>query len=268
MSCGRQRNCVIGCFVTLVLLLLAPEATYAQGGGRGGGRGGAGAGASARTAAPIDITGYWVSVVTEDWRFRMMTPPKGDYESVPINPAGRKVADSWEPSKDEAAGEQCKSYGAPAIMRMPGRLNITWQDDNTLKVEMDSGTQTRLFRFNSSVPPSGERGWQGHSVARWRPSPGGVEGRSRGASLAGGSLAVTTTNLRSGYLRKNGVPYSENAVLSEYYNTFKEPNGDQWLIITTLVDDPLYLQQPFITSSHFKKQADGKGWDPTACSAK
>src|SRR5947208_1537515 len=87
--------------------------------------------------APEDITGYWVSVVTEDWRFRMVTPAKGDYASVPLNPEGRKVADTWDPAKDEAAGEQCKSYGAPAIMRVPGRVHITWQDESTLKVDLD-----------------------------------------------------------------------------------------------------------------------------------
>jgi hypothetical protein len=85
----------------------------------------------AKAAAPIDLTGYWVSVVSEDWRWRMVTPAKGDYASVPTNADARKAADAWDPAKDEAAGEQCKSYGAAAIMRVPGRLNITWQDDNT-----------------------------------------------------------------------------------------------------------------------------------------
>ena len=62
--------------------------------------------------APIDMTGYWVSIVTEDWRFRMVTPAKGDYASVPVNAEARKVADAWDPAKDEAEGNQCKAYGA------------------------------------------------------------------------------------------------------------------------------------------------------------
>jgi hypothetical protein len=194
----------------------------------------------------------------------MVTPPKGDYESLPITPAARKIADSWDPAKDEASGEQCKSYGAAAIMRMPGRINITWRDDNTLKIDTDAGTQTRLFHFDQVAPPTDERSWQGHSIATWRAAQGGREP----GSAPGGSLAVTTTHMRPGYLRKNGVPYSENAVVTEYYNTFKEPNGDQWLIITTLVQDPLYLTQPFITSTHFKKQPDQKGFQPTPCSAR
>ena len=137
---------------------------------------------TAKTAAPIDITGYWVAVITEDWRWRMLTPPKGDYASVPINNEGRRVADGWDLAKDEAAGLQCKPYGVGNIMRMPGRMHITWQDDTTLKVDFDAGTQTRLLHFGPSTgsgpsraesrdgqkpaapgPPS----WQGYSHAEW-----------------------------------------------------------------------------------------------------
>src|SRR5579883_1376907 len=120
---------------------------------------------TARAAAPIDITGYWVSVITEDWRFRVLTPPKGDYTAIPLKPEGKKVADAWDPAKDEATGEQCRSYGAAGLMRLPGRLHITWQDDQTLKVEMDTGTQTRLFHFG--IPPDEQGGWQGVSTASW-----------------------------------------------------------------------------------------------------
>ena len=116
---------------------------------RGGGRG-AGAPPSARVAAPVDLTGYWVSVVTEDWRFRMVTPPKGDYASVPLNAEGRRVADTWDASKDGL----CDAYGAAGLMRMPGRLHITWEDDSTLKIETDAGQQTRLLRFG---PPNLDR---------------------------------------------------------------------------------------------------------------
>src|SRR5438105_1263344 len=99
--------------------------------------------ATAKAAAPKDLAGYWVSMVTEDWRIRMVVPDRSDYQSVPMNPHGYKVADGWDPAKDQAAGEQCRSYGAPALMRVPGRLHISWQDDNTLRMDADSGTQTR-----------------------------------------------------------------------------------------------------------------------------
>ncbi|PWT97375.1 MAG: hypothetical protein C5B51_31430 [Terriglobia bacterium] len=251
----------------------------------GQGRGGAPAPpASPREGARFDPTGYWVSVVTEDWRFRMITPPKGDYASVPLNPEGRRVADTWDPAKDEREGNQCKSYGAANIMRVPGRVHITWQDDNTLKLEMDAGTQTRLFHFGAGQPPAGEPAWQGYSMAEWEGGPvgrggagggggGGTTaqsgpGATREAAARGGSLKVVTTHLRSGYLRKNGVPYSDKAVMTEYYDRTTEENGDSWLVVTTIVDDPQYLQQPFITSTHFKREADGSKWSPTACTAR
>jgi len=209
---------------------------------------------TAKASAPIDITGYWVAYVTEDWRFRMITPRKGDYQPVPLTPEARKIADAWDPAADQAAGNQCKSYGAGAIMRLAARFHITWQDDNTLRVESDAGMQTRLLHFDASPQASpGARTWQGYSTATWeKPS----------------SLKVATTDLRPGYLRKNGVPYSENAVVTEYFDIAPIPGGGQVLLVTAIVDDPQFLRQPFTTSSQFKKEADGSKWDPTPCSAK
>jgi hypothetical protein len=207
---------------------------------------------TAKASAAVDLTGYWVAFVTEDWRFRMVTPHKGDYRGVPLTEAGRKIADLWDPAADEASGNQCKAYGAGAIMRAAARFHITWQDDETMRVESDYGTQTRLFHFKSGPAPR-ERTWQGYSIAEWqRPA----------------SLKVTTTHVRSGYLRKNGVPYSENAAVTEYFDIAPHPDGGQVLLVTTIVDDPQYLQQPFIVSSQFKKEADGSKWDPTPCIAR
>jgi len=213
-----------------------------------------------KAAAPFDVTGYWVSVITEDWRFRMVTPAKGDYLGVPMTMESKRVADAWDPAKDEAAGEQCKSYGAGGIMRLPERLHIIWEDDNTLRVDVDAGTQTRLLRF--SPGPAGAPSWQGDSTAQWE------RGGGRGGPPAGGSLTVTTKNMRPGYLRKNGVPYSENAVLTEYWEVFKRDNGEQWLTITTLIEDPQYLTQPRLIAIPFKKEPDGAKWDPAPCSSR
>src|SRR5262249_53497348 len=224
-------------FFTLTLTDLLGQA--GQRGGQGGGRGQQ-APQTAKAAAPFDITGYWVSIVTEDWRWRMVTPAKGDFASIPTNDAGTKVGQQWDPAKDEAAGEQCKSYGAPAIMRVPGRIHITWQDDTTLKIETDAGQQTRLFHFGEFQPPGGPATWQGNSVANWE-----IAGGRRGGPPAGGSLKAGTTGLRAGYLRKNGYPYSEKATVTEYYDRTNESNGDSWLIVTTIVNDPVYLAQEF-----------------------
>ena len=219
-----------------------------------------------KAAAPIDLTGYWVSIVSEDWRYRMVTPAKGDYQAVPMTPEAVKSADAWNPDSDTAAGNQCKSYGAPAIMRVPGRVHITWDDDKTLKLEADAGTQTRLFRFDAATTASkGEPSWQGHSIAQWE-----MQNAGRGAAPNAprrGSLKVITTNLKSGYLRKNGVPYSENATLTEYFDVVRTRGNDVVLMVTAVVDDAKYLRQPFIVTSQFKKQADAKGWDPTPCSS-
>jgi hypothetical protein len=265
---------------------------------------GAAAAPTPQSLAPIDLTGNWVSVVTEDWRWRMVTPPKGDYSSVPLNPEGRRMADTWDPAKDTADGNACRSYGAAGIMRVPGRLQITWQDANTLKIMTDAGQQTRLLHFGDPNPPSGNSDWQGYSAAVWEvagarggggggggggaaaapaagaaaPAAGGGGGRGggggggRGGAAAaapprGGDLKVETTHMKAGYVRKNGVPYSENATLLEYFDRHKEPNGDEWFTVTTILHDPKYYMQDFITSTHFKKEADASKWRPTPCAA-
>jgi hypothetical protein len=230
---------------------------------------------TAQAAAPIDLTGWWVSIVTEDWRWRMVTPAKGDYASVPLTNEGRRVADLWDPTKDEKDGNACRSYGAAAIMRVPGRVHITWDNDTTLKIETDAGTQARLLHFGDAPPPTSEQGWQGYSAATWEiagaANRGGGPGGGRGAAAAAaprfGSLKVSTTRMKAGYLRKNGVPYSADAVLTEYFDRHTEANGDEWFTVTTIVDDMKYLNQPFITSSSFKKERDGSKWRPTACTA-
>jgi hypothetical protein len=239
--------------VTLAAFSLALSADlHAQQGGRGNPP------STPKVGAPIDLTGYWVSVVTEDWRWRMVTPPKGDYESVPLNAEGKKVADTWDPDKDTASGNQCKSYGAPAIMRVPGRVHVTWENETTLRIDMDSGTQTRLLHFNGV--PQGEATLQGYSAAEWE--------LPKGLDKHGGDLKVLTTHLRPGYLRKNGVPYSANATLIEHFHIVTQPDGQQWLLVITLVEDTHYLAMPFITSTHFKKLPDGSGWNPTPCTSK
>ena len=238
--------------------------------------------ATPRAAAAFDMTGYWVSEVTEKWRFRMIVPDKGDYTQVPLNPEGRKIANAWDPARDEAAGEACRSYGAAALLQVPGRLHITWQDDNTLRLDTDSGTQTRLLRFGTATPPNGAPTWQGQSVAIW----GGTEPRDRRDGQGGPAtddegnllvardrrdsdyLKVTTTRMRPGYLQKNGVPYGANALLEEYFDLASDPyTKNTWLLVTTVVTDAQYLNEPLIMHSHFKKLPDASGWDPTPCRA-
>jgi hypothetical protein len=212
-----------------------------------------------------------VAVVTEDWLWRMVTPKKGDYESVPLNAEGRRVADTWDPSRDGS----CEAYGIGGLMRMPLRLRISWQDDNTLKIESDAGQQTRLIHFPAdgapaAAPPAGPRTLQGYSVGEWLGGGGGnidpFTGRGDGpGQQRWGALRVRTTGMRAGWLRRNGVPYSENAVVTEHFTRFTHRDAGDWFVVTTTVDDPVYLTQPFVTSSNFKKEADDSRWKPTPC---
>lgn len=213
------------------------------------------------------MTGNWVSIVTEDWRYRMITAPKGDFQGVPLNPAGVALLNMWDESQDG----NCKAYGVGGIMRMPGRLKISWQDDLTLKIEADAGEQTRLLHF---LPPGGQPNPgapspQGYSVAEWQ-RPGGqrdafLERGVSGVESNRGSLKVTTTDMTPGWLRRNGVPYGQKTTVTEYFTRFTHPEAGDWFVVTTIVDDPEYLTQPFITSSNFKKEPDASKWSPSAC---
>jgi len=244
-----------------------------------------GAGQPAKAVAPIDLTGYWVSLVTEDWRYRMLTAPKGDYYSIPLTPEARRVADTWDARRDIAQGRQCLAYSAPAIMRQPGRVHVTWDNDNTLKFEMDAGRQTRLFVFGAPRQPA-EATLQGSSVAQWQspqitrfytskisaqdPNTPGFSGQTPQGSLPpdtrklGGTLKVVTTHLKPGYLRNNGVPFSANAVLTEYYDLHTDANQN-YMVVTSVVEDPQYLYVPWVVSSHFRREPDGSKYDPQPC---
>ena len=126
--------------VAALLIVIAVLAMHGEGRGQGRGNQRPSAPPSARAAAPFDPTGYWSSLITQNWRLRMVPPGKGDYIGIPISAAGKKAADAWDQARDEAAGNQCKAYGAPGLMNLPTHLRIAWQDDNTLRVETDYGT--------------------------------------------------------------------------------------------------------------------------------
>lgn len=214
-----------------------------------------------RARATSDLTGYWVAVVTEDWRWRMVTPEKGDFTSIPVSDEGRRVAGLWDPASDGS----CKAFGAAGLMRMPTRLRISWQGDDVLKVESDAGEQTRLLQFAPQGQP-GPRSLQGFSVAEWETL--GVPG-ARAGGRGGGplpvALKVTTTNLAEAWLRRNGIAYSEDTTLLEYWDRVTFPNGDAWLTVSQYVNDPRYLTGEYTTSMHFKKEPDGSKWKPAPC---
>jgi hypothetical protein len=286
----------------------APAAGAAPGAAPARGQRGPVAPATAQSSATSDLTGYWVRLVTEDWRWLMVVAPKGDVASIGLSQAGTAVANAWDPAKDEAEGNQCKGYGAGAISRLPTRAHVTWQDANTLKWETDQGMQTRLFKFGSVAREAeanpGARSWQGLSVATWEPAaggggrggpggpgapggPGGPPALADGDAAAppplaappvpaggrggnqNGWLKVVTTNVKSGYLRKNGVPYSEKATITEYFQPTPETYGVRYMVVTTIIEDPEYLSGALITSSNYRKLPDtNNGWDPQPCSVR
>ena len=242
------KNAIAALFAAAVFTLAAPALAQET--------------ATARSSAPVDLTGYWTAVVTEDWRWRMVTPPKGDYASMPLNAEGRRVADMWDPSE---GGNTCKAYGAAGVMRMPLRVRISWEDDNTLRIDTDRGMQTRLLRFGAAPESdSAEHSPQGYSRASWGGANVGFDRVAWREEDGSTTLRVTTTHLNPGYLRTNGVPYGEQTTMTEFFDRHAA-YGDEWLTVTTIVDDPEHLNQEYITSSDFKRLPDDSSWNQSPC---
>src|SRR5499426_3401678 len=266
-----RRHATPLCSLVTALLFVMPIGLFAQG-GRGAPPGASAAWQNAKAAAPVDVTGYWVSIVTEDWIERMSpdSPPSGTGGARGLGGARGQAP---------AAGantEPCRVYGAAGSLRVPGRLNITWADDNTLKIEMDAGTQTRLLHFNSTVPAGTPKSLQGYSVATWevggggRGGGGGFGGGGGGGRGGGGAapaprwgnLKVVTTNLNGGYLLSSRNTYSENAVLTENFTRHSD-FGAEYFTVTALIEDG--GQTRSLTSSTFKKEPNGSKFSPAGC---
>jgi len=240
-----------------------------------------------RDLEQFDMTGTWVPLITEDWLHRMVIPKAGDLGSIPLNPEGRRAAESWQGAAESQWPGSCKAYGAPSVARMPGRMRVSWEGPGTMRLEFAAGQQTRRFHFADNLPPQGfvtmdppqsfgrspaatdGRTRQGHSIAAWHKQaqtaglgfmPPGTEG-----PRTGGSLVVITDNLQAGYLQPNGVPYSEDAELTEYFTPFKLPDGTDGLVVTAIVEDSAYLGVPFVRSTHFKREPNDSKWDPYPC---
>ena len=251
-------------FVGLFALVTMARSAHAQAPGPGGQRPPA---PTPKAGALLDLSGYWVSIIDDEWRWRMMTPAKGDLAFLPLNPEGRRVAGTWDLAKDEADGNQCRAFGAAGIMHLPERLHITWADERTLEIDTDAGMQKRLLHFDGPKWNGGEPDWQGDSVASWEKQ---TQVRGFGFPMRvppspnSGSMKVVTTHMRPGYLRKNGAPYSGNAVLTEFFDRI-ELDGEPYLVVTGVVEDPQYLTARFITTEQFKFEPDGSKWNPTPC---
>ena len=271
---GELRGNTRASWLFLVVAVLVGSTLHAQRGAQGGrGAPPQGPPPTGQSVAPVDLTGYWESLIVDEWRFRV-TPQKGDVAYLPLNAEARQVANAWDPAKDEADGKSCKAYGAVGVMQRPGRLHMTWDNPNTLKVEADAGSQTRLIHFSAAPAQTGAPSWQGYSTANWQANgrvlidTGGlglVPALRQSGTSTSGTMRVVTTNMLPGYIRKNGVPYSEKAVLTEYFNRLTGQQNDLYLAVTAMVEDATYLTQPFVRTYTFRKLADASGWEPTPC---
>lgn len=254
---------IVGALVWAVPVVVLPPGSIAGAQGRGAGGRGAAPAAAPRDAAPVDLTGYWVSLVTEDWVERMSpdSPPSG---TGARRGRGGAAAPPLPPSNPD---DPCRVYGAAGSMRVPGRLHITWAGANTLQIDMDSGRQTRVFHFDPTEPPPTGRTLQGYSVARWDTGAAGRGGRGRrgrGAPPtppAWGSLKVVTTNMTGGYLLSSRANYSADADLREEFIQHSD-FGVDYLTVTAIIEDGPSTR---FTSSTFKREPDGSKFSPAGC---
>ena len=245
---------VILVFALLIHLLILPFIVNAQEPQSDG---------NAQENTPFDISGNWVSIVTEDWRYRILTGEAGDTQGYNLTELGTRVAESWDPVADEASGEACRSYGAAGLMRQPTRLQISWLNGDVLKIETDAGMQTRLIKFGEAQDGEGVGSWQGVSNASWDLRR---QGRGGSGPIISGTLNVETNNMRQGYLLRHGIPYSDQATMQEYFDVLIQDDGTQYLTVLSIVEDPVFLGAPAITSSNFRREVDDSKWDPTECS--
>lgn len=208
------------------------------------------------------LEGQWVAIVNEDWLWRMRVAERGDFTSIPYNDRAREVGMAW----DESMLGSCLQYGAAGLLRQPLRLRIEWESEDVIRLETDYGQQTRRFIFNEPAPANTPSSLQGYSMAMWDydPAPAGRGRPPVPFNERWGSLKVETSHLTAAWLRSNGAPVSDQATLTEYFDVFEDPTGQDWLVATVIVHDPVYLNQDFVTSSHFRRDTTN-GWDPRPC---
>ena len=228
-----------------------------------------------REAAPVDLTGYWVSPSWRTgagaWSRRSKAMPR----ACPSTPQARPSSTPGIPAKDEAAGDECKAYGAPGLMRVPGRLRIRWQDDDTL--------EDRSRRRRADALAALRRGAARTASRRAGKATRGPVGASDGAPGTGRRAGSAWRRggprraERSRWRRRSccratcgrmAFRTASETTCTEYFDRFTEPDGTEWFTVTTIVTDPVYLGVPFVTTTDFRKERDGASWDPRPCTAR
>jgi glyoxylase-like metal-dependent hydrolase (beta-lactamase superfamily II) len=194
-------------------------------------------------AAQRDIAGEWTALYHEDQPHRIPGPELGDYTGLPINEAGRLKADSWDASILTLREHQAKPHPSTYSLRGPANIRIRRELDpvteQTIGYELFGtfGQATRMLWIDGRPhpPEHAAHTWAGFSTARWD----------------GNALTVFTTHLKAGWLQRNGVAHSDRATMTERFIR----HGNH-LMVVTIVDDPIYLEEPFIRTTNWVLNPD------------
>ena len=186
----------------------------------------------------------------EDQPERVPGPELGDFLGIPINDAARLRAEAWDASLQTLPEWQCRPHSADYIWRGPSQLRISKEVDPVSRdlvayhAEWLRSVDRPIYLDGRPHPPEGAlHTWGGFSTAKWE----------------GDMLTVTVTHLKEGYLRRNGLPRSDKATLTEHWIR----HGD-FLTVVTIVNDPVYLTEPFVRTTDYELNV-GQNIPPYPC---
>jgi cyclase len=191
-----------------------------------------------QATAQRDLSGEWSARYHEDQEHRIPGPMLGDYTGLPINDAARLKADSWDASILSLREHQAKPHPSTYSLRGPANIRIRKEVDpvtqQTIAYELfgtfGQATRTIWLDGRTHPPAYAPHTWAGFSTGRWQ----------------GDMLTVTSTHFKAGWLQRNGVAHTDRATMTEHFIR----HGDV-LTVITIVDDPIYLEEPFIRSSNW-----------------
>ena len=194
--------------------------------------------AAGRVSAETDLSGEWVPRYHEDLPERIPGPALGEYHGIPLNDAARRRAESWSASMLSVLEHQCVPHPADYATRGPSHMRISKEIDRrtqavvAIRLHISAWANERTIWLDGRThpPPYAAHTWQGFSTGVWN----------------GNVLTVTTTHLKPAFVRRNGVPRSEGAVLREHF--IRHGNT---LTHVSVVQDPAYLTEPFIRSQNW-----------------
>ena len=200
-------------------------------------------GTAAPALAQVDLSGTWATRNHEDWMERWPGPDVGDFTGLPINEDAVARALAYSPSQLALPERQCLYYGPTYTVIGPFGLRI-WSESEPVDGRVIS------WHMSGAVDKTPRTIWMD---GRPHPSPNAVK-TFRGFSTGrweGDTLIVTTTHMKAGPLRRNGVPHSDQTVMTEFISRY-----DDKLTILAIIDDPVYMEEPHVISRTWQEDAD------------